>query len=191
MINFRWIQVFLKEKNRKRHKFIESKKLCRLLLHLLFNLRPRPIDSDLRWKQEPAKKISGLHELKKAVWRILVLLFIDLLEWKPHRLLLAQLQDPSQFKPFLSQLTELSITLLMCRSHIDHWALLENISWAFFLLPGRHRKLLQGYRVFAAMSFLAALQRLVHASSVHSVAGMSSTFIPRDALSTGFNAVLT
>lgn len=136
MINFWWIQVFLKEKNRKRLKFIESKKLCRLLLHLLFNLRPRPIDSDLRWKQEPAKKISGLHELKKAVWRILVLLFIYLLEWKPHRLRLAQLQDLSQFKPFLSQLTELSIALLMCRSHIDHWALLENISWAFFFTTG-------------------------------------------------------
>ena len=60
-----------------------------------------------------------------------------------------------------------------------------------FLLPGRRRKLLPGYLVFAAMSFLAALQRLVHASSVHSVAGMSSTFIPWDASSTGFNAVLT
>ena len=45
------------------------------VLHLIFNLRPRTVDSDLRWKQEPAEKISCLHELKRSVWRILVLLF--------------------------------------------------------------------------------------------------------------------
>ena len=146
MINFRWIQVFWKEKNRKRFKFIERKKLCRLLLHLVFNLRPRTIDSDLRWKQEPAKKISGLHELKRSVWRILVLLFIDLLEWKQHRLRLAQLQDPLQFKPFVTTKRTLYCLVNVPVPLITELCL-KTYRGLSFLLPGRRRKLLPGYHL--------------------------------------------
>lgn len=137
---------------------------------MVFNLRPRTIDSDLRWKQEPAEKISGLHELKRSVWRILALLFIDLLEWKPHRLRLAQLQDPFEIKPFVTNNRTLYCLVNVKVALITSFVWKHIMGFKFFFLPSRRRKLLPGYRVFAAMSFLVALQRPVHAFSVHSVA---------------------
>ena len=136
----RWLifgefRCFEKKKKPQKIQIHRERELCRLVLHVVFNLRPRTIDSDLRWKQEPAKKISGLHELKRSVWRILVLLFIDLLEWKQHRFRLAQLQDPLQFEPFVT-----TNRTLYCLANVPVaiWspALLENISWAFFFTSG-------------------------------------------------------
>ena len=158
---------------------------------MVFNLRPRTIDSDLRWKQEPAEKISGLHELKRSVWRILALLFIDLLEWKPHRLRLAQLQDPFEIKPFVT-----NNRTLYCLVNVKV-ALITSFVWKHITL---------GFKfVFTPESSPETSPRLSglwgHVlSGCFTKAGpcfqrpfrsMSSTFILLDVSSTEFNAVLT
>ena len=76
MINFRWIWVSLKAKKTQSIQFVKSQKLRGWkVLHLDFNLRPWTVEFDLRGKQGPAEKISGFHELKRTVWRILLLVF--------------------------------------------------------------------------------------------------------------------
>ena len=63
-------------KNTQSIQFLKSQKLRGLkVLHLDFNLRPRTVEFDLRGKQGPGEKISGFHELKRTVWRILLLVF--------------------------------------------------------------------------------------------------------------------
>ena len=76
MIHFRWIWVSLKAKKMQSIQFVKSQKLRGWkVLHLDFNLRPWTAEFDLRGKQGPAEKISGFHELKRTVWRILLLVF--------------------------------------------------------------------------------------------------------------------
>ena len=157
---------------------------------MVFNLRPTTIDSDLRWKQEPAEKISGLHELKRSVWRILALLFIDLLEWKPHRLRLAQPQDPFEIKPFVTNNRTLYCLVNVKVALITSFVWKHIMGFKFFFTPesspetsprlsGLCGHVLSGCFTKAGPCFQRPFR------------SMSSTFILLDVSSTEFNAVLT
>ena len=58
--------------------------------------------SDLRWKQGPAEKVVGLHELKRSVWRNRLFLFNIFATENRIDYDSFTFQDPFQFKTFVT-----------------------------------------------------------------------------------------